>query len=158
MPLSRARGFHGNHEGSLTTYDHVNSDGSQSVRATNCNRVQSQNRRKATDDVSRMPAVCPADDKIGLFMAKVVSAVWVSCLRFRLMIRKTCTLWWRCTHFDGQIWNLANTDGRYDIWLHVLYVHPPIMGGYIRKKSRCKIIKDVVCCVRRRPGFIALCG
>jgi hypothetical protein len=32
MPLSKARGFHGNHEGAITTYDHVNSDGSQSVR------------------------------------------------------------------------------------------------------------------------------
>jgi hypothetical protein len=61
MPLSRARDFHGNYEGSITTYDHVNSDGSQSVhgiqsltRATNCNRMQSQNRRKPTDDVGRM--------------------------------------------------------------------------------------------------------
>jgi hypothetical protein len=60
MPLSRARGFHGKHEGSITTYDHVNSDSSQSVRgqawprATNLVRVQSQNRRNPTDDVGRM--------------------------------------------------------------------------------------------------------
>jgi hypothetical protein len=61
MPLSRARGFHGNHEGSLTTYDHVNSDGSQSVRAmqsySNNLPAHSQNRRKPTDDVGRMDPV-----------------------------------------------------------------------------------------------------
>jgi hypothetical protein len=36
MPLRKVRGFHGNHEGYLTTYDHVNSYGSQSVRAMQC--------------------------------------------------------------------------------------------------------------------------
>jgi hypothetical protein len=56
MPLSRARGFHGNHEGSLTTYDHVNSDAAanQCVRCNAIRIMQSQNRRKPTDDVGRM--------------------------------------------------------------------------------------------------------
>jgi hypothetical protein len=33
MPISRARGYHGNHEDMCRTYDHVNSNGSRSVRA-----------------------------------------------------------------------------------------------------------------------------
>jgi hypothetical protein len=41
-------------------------------------------------------------------------------LNFASWSRKQCTLWWRCTHFDGQIWNLANIDGRYVLYVQTL--------------------------------------
>jgi hypothetical protein len=72
--------------------------------------------------VKPYPAGSLADDKKGLFMAKWYRQFKYHVLDFTSWSRKTCTLWSHCTHFDGQIWNLANTDGRYDIGLLVLYI------------------------------------
>jgi hypothetical protein len=81
----RARDFHGNHEGSITTYDHVNGNGSQSVRGiqslTPRNKfgsgAESEPRRKPTDDVGRMSEGLAARERAFFVRENNVVQPWV---------------------------------------------------------------------------------